>query len=247
MIDAEPRDIEWTDEQIRTFWDYHSRNPALTDQYFSGMMGRSLLRYTARRIRIGTAVDVGCGRGQLIQFLMQRGSDVYGADQSPESVKLVCAQFADLVRFQGAAVGTEALPGEIADTVFMVEVIEHLGDKVLQSALDEAHRLLKPGGHLVLTTPNKENLEASKIICPNCLTVFHQMQHVRSWSADTLAAKVGQHGFQCRSAEGVVLTTYDGILDTLYRWLYLLRHSGNRPSLIYIGAKKGGTAGAGRK
>jgi 2-polyprenyl-3-methyl-5-hydroxy-6-metoxy-1,4-benzoquinol methylase len=201
------------------------------------MVGRSLLRYVGQRIRIGTAVDVGCGGGHLMQFLMQHGMDVYGADQSPISVEKVNAQFAGMTHFKGATVGTSDLPDAVADTVFMVEVVEHLDEAALTGALDEARRLLKPGGHLVLTTPNEENLDANKIMCPNCLAVFHQVQHVRSWSADALARRATVHGFECRTSEGTALTRYNGIVDAVYRFLYYLRHKGDRPNLIYIGTK----------
>lgn len=237
MNEAKRHDLEWTPQRVRRFWDYHSSNPALTDTYFTGLMGRSLLRYVGRRIRIGTAVDVGCGHGHLMQFLMRRGTDVYGADQSPVSVERANAQFAGMAHFRGATVGTHALPDAVADTVFMVEVVEHLDDAALNDALDEARRLLKPGGHLVLTTPNEENLDASKIMCPDCGAVFHQVQHVRSWSADALARRVATHGFECRSSEGTALTRYNGIFDAAYRYLYYLRRKGNRPNLIYIGTK----------
>jgi 2-polyprenyl-3-methyl-5-hydroxy-6-metoxy-1,4-benzoquinol methylase len=237
MNEAAPHEIEWTEQRVRRFWDYHGSNPHLTGQYFGGLMGRSLLDYVSKRIRIGTAVDVGCGRGHLIDLLMRRGSDVYGADQSPASVGLVEDQFRGEEHFKGATVGTEALPDGIADTVFMVEVVEHLSEDRLNEALDEAIRLLKHGGHLVLTTPNNENLDASKIMCPNCLTVFHRMQHVRAWSAEGLARRVASHGFHCKRSEGVALTPYSGVLDAAYRRLYLWRHKGARPSLIYIGIK----------
>jgi len=237
MTKPQPREIHWTPERVLNFWDYHGSNPALTGQYFGGMMGRSLLDYVGRHITIRTAVDVGCGRGHLMQFLMQRGSDVYGSDQSPASIELICREFAGMPHFKGATVGTQALPDAIADTVFMVEVIEHLDDDTLDAALREAHRLLKPGGHLVLTTPNEEDLDASKIMCPNCHTVFHRMQHVRSWSAPGLSARVALNGFRTKRSEGVVLTPYSGLLDAIYRRLYLFRRRGHRPSLIYIGTK----------
>lgn len=237
MNEAGRHDLEWTPQQVRRFWDYHSSNPALVGQYFTGLMGRSLLRYVGRRVRIGTAVDVGCGRGHLMQFLMRCGTEVYGVDQSPVSVEKVNAQFAGMEHFKGATVGTHVLPDAVADTVFMVEVVEHLDEAALSDALDEARRLLKPGGHLVLTTPNEENLDASKIMCPNCLAVFHQVQHVRSWSADALARRVTAHGFECRSSEGTALTRYNGVFDAAYRFLYYLRHKGNRPNLIYVGTK----------
>lgn len=237
MKSDRPREIEWTAEQVRSFWDYHGSNEARTAQYFGAQMGRSLLDYVAKRINIGTAIDVGCGRGHLLQYLMQRGHDVYGSDQSPASIDLICSQLTGAPHFKGASVGTQGLPDGVADTLFMMEVVEHLNDEALDRALNEAHRLLKRGGHLVLTTPNQEDLDATKIMCPNCMTVFHQMQHVRSWSADTLAARVAAHGFRCRSSEGEALTPYSGLLNAAYRRLYLMRHKGARPSLIYIGTK----------
>jgi len=97
--------------------------------------------------------------------------------------------------------------------------------------------LLRPNGKLVLTTPNEENLDASKIICPNCSAVFHRMQHVRNWSADALAERLAANGFSCSSSEGVILTPYSGLLNIVYRYLYQLRHRGVRPTLIYIGSK----------
>ena len=106
----ERHDVEWTPQQIRDFWDYYSGNPALTGQYFAGLMGRSLLDYVQRRIRIGTAIDVGCGRGHLLKLLMTRGSDVYGADQSPVSVEEVRSELAGMPRFKDAVVGTRGLP-----------------------------------------------------------------------------------------------------------------------------------------
>jgi hypothetical protein len=63
------------------------------------------------------------------------------------------------------------------------------------ATLGEVHRLLRVGGHLIITTPNDENLAASAILCPNCLCEFHRGQHVRTWSAQSLSAVVAAHGF----------------------------------------------------
>jgi hypothetical protein len=63
------------------------------------------------------------------------------------------------------------------------------------------------------------------------------MQHVRSWSATSLAERLSTAGFRCRSSEGTALTPYEGIINVIYRSMYFLRHRGRRPNLIYIGAK----------
>lgn len=231
-----PHELAWTPERVQSFWDYYSANEALADTYFGRQVGRSLLGYIKRKIRIGSAVDIGCGAGDLIGYLLARGIDAYGADQSPASVERVNSRFEGSKHFKGAVVGTRALPDEAADTAFILEVIEHVDDPALESILSEAHRVLKPGGHVVLTTPNEENLAANKMFCPGCGAVFHRVQHVRSWSADSLSAAVKRYGFETVSAEGTVLSPFTGWRNLLWRTAYPIVMK-RRPNLIYIGRK----------
>jgi SAM-dependent methyltransferase len=236
MEAAEPHDLEWTPDHVRRFWDYQGSNPALEDEYFSRRVGRSLVAYVRKRVRIGTAVDIGCGPGDLIRFLTERGIHAWGTDQSPASVEALNGRLGGNPHFKGAVVGTDALPDGIADTAFMVEVVEHLDDNALAAAMAAAHRLLKPGGHLVVTTPNDERLDASKLLCPECGAVFHRMQHIRSWSAGSLSAAVGKYGFERRSAEATTLSHHAGLLDLAARLKARLLGR-TPPHLIYIGKR----------
>lgn len=226
-------EVAWTPERIRHFWDFLSTNPAIEDLYFAKLHGRSITRHVRRKIPIGTVLDLGCGRGDLIEHLLPYG-DVYGSDQSPEAVAVVTRRFGSRPRFKGAYVGTKALPQ--VDTVFVLETVEHLNDEALAELLSDAHRLLKPGGHLVLTTPNEEDLGRYSSMCPECGCVFHQMQHVRSWSARTLTEHVARFGFRAMSAEATVFSPYSGLKGLLYRVGYRALKP-NLPHLIYIGAK----------
>ena len=235
-----PHEIEWTPERVKRFWDFYSSNPAMADSYFARMVGPSLLSYVGKRIKIGTAVDIGCGPGDLIGLLTQRGHDAYGVDSSPASIAQVEERFAGTPHFKGTAMndGTIDLPDGTADTAFMVEVVEHMDDEALGGALSEAKRILRPGGHLVLTTPNEENLDASRTMCPECGGIYHRIQHVRSWSSRTLSDYVARFGFDSVSCRGTVLSPYSGPLGLLYKTAYPMVR-GRKPHLIYIGRKTG--------
>ena len=239
--DVIPHPIEWTPERVKRFWDFYSSNPALEDSYFARMVGRSLLALVGKRIKIGNAVDIGCGPGDLIELLLAEGHSAYGADSSPSSLEKVERRFEGRSGFKGTTMmegGKVALPSEAVDTAFMLEVVEHMDDAPLGAALAEAGRLLRKGGHLVLTTPNDENLDASKTMCPECGSIYHRVQHVRSWSADSLRAYVEPFGFSTVTCEATVLSPYTGPLGLLYRTVYpMIRH--RRPHLVYIGRKIG--------
>lgn len=223
-----PHEIEWTAEKVRRFWDHSASD--MSNLYFSKMVGHSVVAYVSRRITIGTALDLGCGTGGLIEHLLARRLMAFGADQSADSVAAVNSRLAGKVGFQGAYVGIDHVPA--VDTVFMLEVIEHMDDEALGSALTDAKRLLKPGGHLVLTTPNEEKLVASRRICPECGCMFHAMQHIRSWSAETLSDYMAASGFQEVSCEGTLFSAHHSLKGSIDRLRYRRRH---KPHLIYIG------------
>lgn len=98
-------------------------------------------------------VDVPAGSGYSTEILDQSGVDVEAYDLFPEFFKydgVVCKK-ADL---------EEDLPIESshADVVLFQEGIEHLSDQI--HSLREINRILKPGGKLLLTTPNYSSMRA---------------------------------------------------------------------------------------
>lgn len=195
--------LVWTPERIARFWDYTSRFP---EHYFTRRHARGLLRCFARHLRGGVSVaDYGAGTGFLLEALLRAGVRSWGYDTSPESVERLRARFGSHPHFAGAeviAAGEEAGSArEPVDTVFLVEVFEHLDDATGHEVLAGIARLLKPGGVLLLTTPHDEDLESSMILCPGCDHTFHRWQHQRSFDAPALRSELEAAGFAVESCE----------------------------------------------
>lgn len=100
-----------------------------------------------------TIVDVGCGDGFATRVAADRnpGHHFAGLDWSVPSLASAKARGLAVLR---AGLDSPALPLRPAsvDVIVMSEVIEHLVDT--DSAIEAAHRALKPGGSLLLSTPN---------------------------------------------------------------------------------------------
>jgi SAM-dependent methyltransferase len=98
-------------------------------------------------------VDVGCGDGLAtsVAASISPGHRFVGVDWSADALRQARTRGLTLVR---AGVEGHGLPlaATSADVVIMSELIEHLVDT--DSALEEAWRVLKPGGSLLLSTPN---------------------------------------------------------------------------------------------
>jgi 2-polyprenyl-3-methyl-5-hydroxy-6-metoxy-1,4-benzoquinol methylase/tetratricopeptide (TPR) repeat protein len=97
-------------------------------------------------------LDFGCGRGTLGPHLAQLGS-VTGVDWSEEGIaeaRRLCPE-GNFIRGDFFEV---ELPETFFDVVVSQEVIEHLQDEDQRRYLARAMAVLKPGGRLVMTTPN---------------------------------------------------------------------------------------------
>jgi len=105
-----------------------------------------------RNISGGVVVDVGCGSGGLWSFLRDRFSKYIGVDVVRYD------GFPDACGFTRANLDTGRvdLPGENADVVVSVETIEHLENP--RAFMRELVRLAKPGGWVIITTPNQQSL-----------------------------------------------------------------------------------------
>jgi O-antigen chain-terminating methyltransferase len=105
----------------------------------------------------GGVVDLGCGRGEWLALLRAAGVTARGVDANPAFVAAGRARGLDMEL--GDALGyLEALPPNSIDVVTAFHVIEHLATEDLLALLEAARGALRPGGCLLLETPNPMNL-----------------------------------------------------------------------------------------
>lgn len=192
-------DVKWTHETVRRFWDYYGTNVAAEDSYFSKKFAPSIIGVVKRAGGLADPViDVGSGPGFLVDELLRRGWRCKSIDSSSRSIERQRARLGSAPGFLGALVGDLAdLPVADAEagTVFLIEALEHVPAASQSDVLGELARVVRPGGHLVVTVPNEEDLDAKKLACPECGCVFHRMQHLQSFDAATLGALLEANGF----------------------------------------------------
>lgn len=193
--------ILWDDEKVARLWDYYART-ASENFYFAQRFGRQILKATGlSQRRLLRVLDFGCGPGFIVDHLERLGTRwrYTGLDFSAASVRKVAEKASRHPWFEGAVHVTK-LPSPLEDGAFdvvlLLEVVEHLDDDRLSAVLDEVRRLLRTGGTVVVTTPNEEDLSVCSKLCPECGAVFHEWQHVRSWTVARLARRFEQHGFR---------------------------------------------------
>jgi 2-polyprenyl-3-methyl-5-hydroxy-6-metoxy-1,4-benzoquinol methylase len=232
---AETHDVVWTPEKIAATWDFFSKGHPESDFYFSSLAGHWIVKRLDRDlgVRGKRILDFGCGRGDLLAQFFARGIAAEGLEFSEESARVTSERFANEPLFGGVAVGSETLASGSFDVVLLVEVIEHLLDAQLTPTLAEVRRLLSPGGKVVVTCPNGEDLDMDSLRCPDCGAAFHRWQHLRSLDSRSIAALFEEHGFRTEKAEGV----YWGLTPSaaVRTWL---RNPGPlpKPHLFYVGA-----------
>lgn len=105
-------------------------------------------------------LDLGCGRGEWLELLEASGFVPHGIDLD-EGMLAGCRQRGFSVERQDAAEAFTPLADESLVVVSGFHLAEHLPLEALQTLMAEAFRVLKPGGLLILETPNPENILVS--------------------------------------------------------------------------------------
>lgn len=103
----------------------------------------------------GKIVDLGCGYGAYVRALSFLADEVIGIEV--EKVRLQKAreinndrQNINFIFYDGVIL---PFADNSVDNIFMIEVLEHVHNDI--EILSEANRILKPGGRLILSVPNK--------------------------------------------------------------------------------------------
>lgn len=111
--------------------------------------------------RVGTPdapiVDIGCGRGEWLELLKERGLTARGVDLNRIMVN-ECRERGCEVAEAEALQYLRELPDNCLGAVTGMHIIEHLPLPILIALLDESLRVLRPGGLAIFETPNPENL-----------------------------------------------------------------------------------------
>jgi O-antigen chain-terminating methyltransferase len=105
-------------------------------------------------------VDLGCGRGEWLELLQEARFDAHGVDLD-EGMLRACYEIGLQVTKDDAVDYLRGLPDESQVIVSGFHIAEHLPFADLRSLVQEALRVLKPAGLLILETPNPENIRVA--------------------------------------------------------------------------------------
>jgi len=102
-------------------------------------------------------LDLGCGRGEWLEVLQEEGIEPLGIDLD-EGMLEACREL-HLPTMKGDAVAyLTGLPSESQAVISAFHMVEHIPFGQLQLVVSESIRVLKPGGLLIMETPNPENI-----------------------------------------------------------------------------------------
>ena len=148
-----------------------------------------LLEYVPIFDGAANVLDIGCGRGEFLLLLRERGIAGKGIDLNAAMVE-VCRQKGLEATQADALAYLRAQPDESLGGLFAAQVVEHLEPAYLTHLLDTAFDKLRPGSAIVLETIN-----------PGCWFAFFEsyirdITHVRPLHPDTLKFLLVASGFQ---------------------------------------------------
>jgi SAM-dependent methyltransferase len=146
----------------------------------------------------GMILDIGCGNGAMLAEIRRHGDwSLFGIESAESGAAIAREQGFDVRLADASHDLLDVFPGKRFDLIISVEVIEHVYDPL--SLLKQARALLKPEGHLLLTTPYHGYLKNLLIAvagrCDSHYNPLWDCGHIKFWSRKTLTTALKDAGF----------------------------------------------------
>jgi ubiquinone/menaquinone biosynthesis C-methylase UbiE len=189
---------------------YHSRLANSWSTRYQGIAFQERIQLFARAIQQSSVpgqswLDAGCGTGEMAALFQDFKLEVSAVDASPQMV--------EHARVAAVVGRIEALPFPAGSFhgVVCSSVLEYVDDPAV--ALDEIHRVLKPGGHLLVSVPDSQsgvrrfqNLTYSVLRLPRYMRFSHH-----AFTTAEFNAFLAGHGFTNLHAESFGVPIFAGI------------------------------------
>ena len=107
-----------------------------------------------------TTLDLGCGRGEFIELMLENNLNASGIDLDDGMLK-ACKERGFNVENKDALTKLKETESNSILVVSAFHVVEHIPFEYLQELVKESYRVLMPGGLLILETPNPENISVA--------------------------------------------------------------------------------------
>jgi ubiquinone/menaquinone biosynthesis C-methylase UbiE len=190
---------EWSKNEITTILPNQQKRPLPT---------RAVT--TLQMVEGDYVLDVGCGIGYFASVIAKKAKKVVAVDILESSIEIAQDIYgSDNIDFLAGDLFTLNFPEKSFDCILFLETLEHVDNP--GKYLQEFHRLLKPNGHMILSTPNAHSyvniLESllffnQKYAKKRALSINNeqhntgtQNDHIYNWDFTTLYRLLNRNGF----------------------------------------------------
>jgi len=156
---------------------------------------RRRLQVIGNRLRLRRdmrVLDLGCGSGWLSDLCAGKGAQVVACDIAPSGVASARGRYPNAAFYLATDVYAVGLAENSFDAIVLSEVVEHLED--VAAGLQQAARVLRPGGRLIVTVPYRETI--LQHLCIHCNQLTPANAHLHTFNQQSLTQLVAATGLR---------------------------------------------------
>ena len=146
------------------------------------------INFSLPYIKNKKVLDIGCWTGQFEKLASKYTREIWGIDPGVEAIK-AAKKLVPNAKFKIGDALNLNFKNKYFDTVTILDVIEHIPNNTEGKCLQEISRVLKPNGHLIISTPYNHPL--STFMDP----AFYLIGH-RHYSENKLRGLLKNQGFE---------------------------------------------------